>query len=199
MDSAVQQALEEGYKKCSACKRTKPLSEFNYRRDTPDKKQYHCQSCGIKRNDRYYKRGPEAYCVRARQRDQLIKEQTPGCAAFAAYAYGFYKNEAKLLYLKDGIPREVDHIVSVFDGGYHHISNFQLLTKSENRRKGSDSWSLDDPRLSHNRAFQELITLRWLGEGRCNCKHCQAMQRDIDETRMRRRRRHKEKMQELLS
>lgn len=199
MDAEVQKTLEEGYKRCSTCKRSKPISDFNYRRDTPDNLQYHCASCGVKRNARYYKTNPSANRDRNRVRDTLLKDQTPGCAAFADYAYGFYRNEAKLLYLKDGIPREVDHIISVASGGYHHIDNFQLLTKSENRRKGADSWAPDDPRLAPNVLFQELIKKRWLDEGRCKCEHCEAMQRDVDETRVRRRARQKERMEDRLA
>lgn len=198
MDAEVQKTLEAGYKKCSTCKRTKPMSDFNYRRDTPDKKQYHCAACGIKRNAKYYAERPGEALDRKATRDARKAEQTPGCPAFAEYAYGFYKNEGKLLYLKDGIPREVDHIVSLASGGYHHIDNFQLLTKSENRRKGADSWSPDDPRLKPNKAFQELIKRRWLQEDRCRCEHCQAMARDLIETRERRRARQRERMEERL-
>ena len=198
MDAEVQKKLKDGYKKCSTCKRTKPLSDFNYRRDTPDKKQYHCAACGIKRNAKYYEERPAEALKRVADRKKRQAEQTPGCSAFAEYAYGFYRNEGKLLYLKDGVPREVDHIVSIADGGYHHIDNFQLLTKSENRRKGSDSWSPDDPRLKPNKAFQELIKRRWLQEDRCRCEHCQAMARDIIETRERRRARQRERMSERL-
>lgn len=195
MDAEVQKTLDEGYKKCSTCKRTKPMSDFNYRRDTPDNKQYHCAACGIKRNAKYYEERPQEALDRTATRNARKVEQTPGCAAFAEYAYGFYKNEGKLLYLKDGIPREVDHIISLADGGYHHIHNFQLLTKSENRRKGADSWAPGDPRLAPNVLFQELIKSRWLAEDRCQCEHCQAMQRDVDETRMRRRARQAERME----
>ncbi|NRA42677.1 MAG: HNH endonuclease [Pseudomonadales bacterium] len=198
MDAEVQKKLKDGYKRCSTCKRTKPLSDFNYRRDTPDNKQYHCAACGIKRNAKYYAERPQEAIDRRAARDERKAEQTPGCPAFAEYAYGFYKNEGKLLYLKDGIPREVDHIVSIADGGYHHIDNFQLLTKSENRRKGADSWSPDDPRLKPNKAFQELIKRRWLQEDRCRCEHCQAMARDIIETRERRRARQRERMEDRL-
>ena len=60
MDAEVQKTLEEGYKRCSTCKRSKPISDFNYRRDTPDNLQYHCASCGVKRNARYYKTNPSA-------------------------------------------------------------------------------------------------------------------------------------------
>lgn len=36
-----------------------------------------------------------------------------------------------------GIPHEVDHIVPVSKGGQHHPDNLQVLTRTENRRKGA--------------------------------------------------------------
>lgn len=38
-----------------------------------------------------------------------------------------------------GLTYEVDHIIPLARGGRHHPDNLQLLTASENRRKGATS------------------------------------------------------------
>lgn len=194
MDAETKKKLSSGYKKCCRCGRSKALGDFNYRRDTVDKLQYHCRVCNSKSMAEYYKKSTDEYRRRAKTRKDMIKAQTMGCSSFAEYAYGFYKTEAKLLYLQDGIKREVDHIQSIYDGGYHEIDNFQLLTKSENRQKGKGSWLPDDDRVTKNIAFQDVVKRRWRDEGRCNCEHCQAMFRDMDESRVRRRKRRRGKL-----
>lgn len=45
--------------------------------------------------------------------------------------------KAKLLSKQTGIQHEVDHIVPISKGGKHNENNLQILTMSENRRKGS--------------------------------------------------------------
>jgi 5-methylcytosine-specific restriction endonuclease McrA len=39
--------------------------------------------------------------------------------------------------IETGIPHEVDHIIPISKGGLHHQDNLQIITMSENRKKGS--------------------------------------------------------------
>lgn len=45
--------------------------------------------------------------------------------------------EAKRISKETGIPHEVDHIIPISKGGKHHEDNLQILTASENRKKGN--------------------------------------------------------------
>lgn len=45
--------------------------------------------------------------------------------------------KARRLTEESGIPHEVDHILPLSKGGKHHEDNLQILTRSDNRRKGS--------------------------------------------------------------
>jgi 5-methylcytosine-specific restriction endonuclease McrA len=45
--------------------------------------------------------------------------------------------EARRLTKITGIPHEVDHKIPIVRGGLHHQDNLQILTRKENRQKGS--------------------------------------------------------------
>lgn len=46
--------------------------------------------------------------------------------------------ECRKLSVETGIPHEVDHIIPIAKGGMHHPDNLQIITMSENRRKGKN-------------------------------------------------------------
>ncbi len=46
--------------------------------------------------------------------------------------------ECRRLSVETGVPHEVDHIIPIAKGGLHHQDNLQILTMSENRKKGSN-------------------------------------------------------------
>ena len=48
-----------------------------------------------------------------------------------------YKH-AKEMSASTGIPHEVDHVIPISKGGLHHPDNLQVLTKDDNRQKGSN-------------------------------------------------------------
>lgn len=47
----------------------------------------------------------------------------------------FYIQAVKLT-KNTGIPHEVDHIIPICKGGFHHQDNLRVITRSENRKKG---------------------------------------------------------------
>jgi 5-methylcytosine-specific restriction endonuclease McrA len=46
--------------------------------------------------------------------------------------------ECRRLSVETGVAHEVDHIIPIAKGGSHHQDNLQILTMSENRKKGSN-------------------------------------------------------------
>ena len=70
------------------------------------------------------------------KRRERLRNQTPPLTEDEKYVIISLYTEARRLSDSTGIPHEVDHIVPVCKGGSHHPDNLQILTKSDNRRKG---------------------------------------------------------------
>lgn len=51
--------------------------------------------------------------------------------------------EARKITEETGIPHEVDHIIPISRGGKHHENNLQIITSTENRRKGNKIIGVD--------------------------------------------------------
>ena len=69
------------------------------------------------------------------KRRSRVKNQLPNDADFDIIK-GIYE-ECRRLSLETGVPHEVDHIIPISKGGLHHQDNLQILTMTENRKKGS--------------------------------------------------------------
>lgn len=114
--------LKEG--RLAATKRKQVLRsrpEYKDRERERDRKRWHEQGLGYKNAER-----------RAKKRAGLIKltkEQKKEISEI-------YK-KAKKLSESTGVPHHVDHIVPLSRGGEHHPSNLQILTATENLRKGT--------------------------------------------------------------
>lgn len=46
--------------------------------------------------------------------------------------------ECRRISVETGVPHEVDHIIPIAKGGLHHQDNLQIITMTENRKKGSN-------------------------------------------------------------
>jgi 5-methylcytosine-specific restriction endonuclease McrA len=83
---------------------------------------------------RWAKKNHDKESARVMRRIARKLAQTPSDADFAAIR-AFYTERDRLT-RETGIKHEVDHIVPLAKGGLHHQDNLQILTKSENCRKG---------------------------------------------------------------
>lgn len=84
---------------------------------------------------REYEKNKQAYIARAYQRLRNIKCLTPSDADKKKIQW-FY-DEAKRITLETGMKHEVDHIIPISKGGFHHHNNLQILPWLENRKKGN--------------------------------------------------------------
>ena len=75
--------------------------------------------------------------VRAAKRRADKRNQTPDLSLEEKCAIMSLYDTAKTLTRETGIPYEVDHIIPICKGGLHHPDNLQVLTREENRQKGS--------------------------------------------------------------
>lgn len=80
---------------CTACFRKRPISEFPYRSDKPDKRVSNCKDCRLKSGRKHYANNKEAIAKRHRAYKwkvitavQELKEETP-CADCKTY-YPYY-------------------------------------------------------------------------------------------------------------
>lgn len=99
------------------------LKLFNWRKNNPEKV-----------HEQYLRSDKGKVNAKAAKRRAKIRLQLPQDADLIKIIK-VYK-EAKELSIKTGIPHEVDHIVAIANGGLHHENNLQILTRTENRRKG---------------------------------------------------------------
>jgi 5-methylcytosine-specific restriction endonuclease McrA len=126
-------------KKCTLAKSLKNLynEELMQQYRTPEK--------SLKRLQRWRKNNPEKFRAqwlrdttnahRQNLRRTRKLNQTPDDANFDLIKEIY--NEARRLSVESGIPHEVDHIIPISKGGYHHQDNLQILTAEENRKKGA--------------------------------------------------------------
>jgi 5-methylcytosine-specific restriction endonuclease McrA len=90
------------------------------------------------KNDRYNnsEKGKIANTNKAAKRRASVRNQLPVDANLDIIK-SIYE-ECRRLSVETGIPHEVDHIIPIAKGGLHHQDNLQILTMSENRKKGSN-------------------------------------------------------------
>jgi 5-methylcytosine-specific restriction endonuclease McrA len=80
-------------------------------------------------------KGKIANSHKAAKRRARVKNQLPSDANFDMIRKIY--SECRRISLETGIPHEVDHIIPIAEGGLHHQDNLQIITMSENRKKGS--------------------------------------------------------------
>lgn len=89
-----------------------------------------------------YKKNPEYYIAKSNNRQRnfrkipLTLDERRRIQALIG--------QARLLSEQTGVPHEVDHIWPISRGGWHHPSNMRVITKEENRRKGSKLPTLEE-------------------------------------------------------
>jgi len=88
-------------------------------------------------DDRYNKseKGKVANSNKSAKRRASVRNQLPKNADLDIIR-SIYE-ECRRLSVETGIPHEVDHIIPIAKGGLHHQDNLQILTMTENRKKGS--------------------------------------------------------------
>ena len=72
---------------------------------------------------------------KAAKRRARVRNQLPSDADFDIIKKIY--SECRRISQETGIPHEVDHIIPIAEGGLHHQDNLQIITMSENRKKGS--------------------------------------------------------------
>jgi 5-methylcytosine-specific restriction endonuclease McrA len=77
----------------------------------------------------------ETVNARAAKRRAAVRNQLPEDADLNKIQQIY--NECRLMTSETGTPYEVDHIIPISKGGFHHQDNLQILTKEENRKKGA--------------------------------------------------------------
>ncbi len=97
----------------------------NWRQNNPDKRKAQ------------YDRD-ETKNARAAKRRATKRNQTPDLNLEQKRAIIDLYSVAKSLTETTGIPHEVDHIKPISKGGLHHPDNLQILTRDDNRKKGSN-------------------------------------------------------------
>lgn len=80
-------------------------------------------------------KGKVANSNKAAKRRARVKNQLPSDANFDIIKNIY--SECRRISQKTGIPHEVDHIIPIAEGGLHHQDNLQIITLTENRKKGS--------------------------------------------------------------
>ena len=88
-------------------------------------------------DDRYNQseKGKIANNNKSAKRRARVKNQLPSDANFDIIKQIY--SECRKISEETGIPHEVDHIIPIAEGGLHHQDNLQIITMSENRKKGS--------------------------------------------------------------
>jgi len=72
----------------------------------------------------------------AAKRRAIKRDQTPTLTPLDEARIMHIYSTCKKMTEETGIPHEVDHIIPICKGGWHHPDNLQILTKEENRTKG---------------------------------------------------------------
>ena len=74
--------------------------------------------------------------LKSARRRARIKNQLPKDANFEIIKQIY--EQCQKISIETGILHEVDHIIPIHKGGLHHQNNLQILTRTENRKKGSN-------------------------------------------------------------
>ena len=92
----------------------------------------------IRENNKRYsqtEKGKITSCNSASTRRARVRNQLPETADFDKIREIY--SECCRISKETGIPHEVDHIIPIAKGGLHHQDNLQIITRKENRKKGS--------------------------------------------------------------
>lgn len=153
------QITYEGYKSCSKCgnteryvsngscvkcEREKGLQKLlddelmaPYRTKEKNAKNRERRRETIRENQKRYsqtEKGKISSCLRSSNRRARLRNQLPEDVDFEKIKQIY--EECHRISKETGIPHEVDHIIPIAKGGLHHQDNLQILTMSENRKKG---------------------------------------------------------------
>ena len=139
-------------KACTKCKDIKPLSNFYKRKDTKDGRVSWCKDCKnkdrlrYKRAANYQQHGREYYYrnkekwrgIKARRRARLL-QASPALDSEYLWMINEIYELASLREKCTGVKWEVDHTIPLQGKdvcGLHIPWNLQVITQTENRRKG---------------------------------------------------------------
>jgi len=95
-----------------------------------------------KSNRKSYKKNPEYYAEKSANRRRNFR-RIPLTLDERRKIQELMR-QARLLSKQTGVPHEVDHIWPISRGGWHHPSNMRVITKEENRKKGSGLPTLEE-------------------------------------------------------
>ena len=90
------------------------------------------------KNDKYNnsEKGKIVNANKAAKRRASVRNQLPVDADLDIIK-SIYE-ECRRLCVETGVIHEVDHIIPIAKGGLHHQDNLQILTMTQNRKKGSN-------------------------------------------------------------
>lgn len=94
------------------------------------------------RNRESYKKNPEYYIEKSADRRRNFNK-IPLTLSERRKIQKLIR-EARSLSEQTGVLHEVDHIWPISRGGWHHPSNMRVITKEENRKKGSKLPTLEE-------------------------------------------------------
>ena len=80
---------------------------------------------------------PHLHLARCRKYQSQKKGLTPKLSSIELMMLNNYYENAALLSKQTGIPHEVDHIIPLSKGGWHHPFNLRVVTRDVNRSKGA--------------------------------------------------------------
>jgi len=135
---------------CYKCETAKERAEFNKKTRSKDGLQDECKTCKNVFRVAYYKKhsDKERIACKAWQDAHPDKSAAIGGKSLAIKRGGsasdiydielcipFYA-EARRLSRETGIPHHVDHIIPIAKGGLHCQTNLQVITATENIKKG---------------------------------------------------------------
>lgn len=130
---------------CVKCEREKGLKKLlddqlmaPYRTKEKQQKNREKRRETIRENNKRYsqtEKGKISSCVSASNRRARVRNQIPDTADFEKIRQIYA--ECRKISDETGIPHEVDHIIPIAKGGFHHQDNLQIITQEQNRRKGA--------------------------------------------------------------
>ncbi len=127
-----------GYKYCNHCKVVKALALFSSNVSRADKLSDHCSECKSIQQKSYRKANPHIANANTAKRRAYMKQALPiNQSKQDIIKIKDIYAQAKLLEQETGIKYHVDHIIPISKGGMHIPSNLQILTATENLKKGA--------------------------------------------------------------
>lgn len=121
-------------------KNPEAISKANkrYRENHPEKAKEHSRRYYLK----HYSENPEYYAEKSANRRRNVWK-IPLTLSERRQIQAMLR-EARRLSEETGQPYEVDHIWPVSRGGWHHPANMRVISREENRKKGSQLPTLEE-------------------------------------------------------